>query len=153
LEVHVNHPLAALTDQFLKERTYLKNVTERTLVWYRVAFENYVALVPHGSSSLPTRATMQQFVVALRERGIKPASSSQSLGVRAKPREQRHDADASEGHAERRERQQVEALYDPLECLLCLLVPPASVKVGNPNEVRCAGTLSCPTMRAPRADE
>jgi hypothetical protein len=33
-----------LLDQFLKERTYLKNVTPRTLVWYQVAFKNYRAV-------------------------------------------------------------------------------------------------------------
>lgn len=36
----MNHPLATLTGQFLKERLYLKNVSDRTLVWYRVAFTN-----------------------------------------------------------------------------------------------------------------
>jgi len=34
-----SRPLATLCDQFLKERTYLKNVTPRTLVWYQVAHE------------------------------------------------------------------------------------------------------------------
>jgi len=29
-------PLVTLTVQFLKERTYLNNVTPATLVWYRV---------------------------------------------------------------------------------------------------------------------
>ena len=29
----MNNPLATLTEQFLKERTYLKNVTPATLVW------------------------------------------------------------------------------------------------------------------------
>lgn len=77
----MNHPLAALAAQFLKERTYLKNVTERTLVWYRVAFKNYLALVPEASSSLPTKATMQQFVVALRERGIKPVTCNTYVGA------------------------------------------------------------------------
>ena len=31
----MNHPLAALFDQFLKERLYMKNVTDRTLVCCR----------------------------------------------------------------------------------------------------------------------
>jgi hypothetical protein len=43
LEFAVNHPPATLFDQFLKERLYLKNVTSRTLVWYRVAFNSYCA--------------------------------------------------------------------------------------------------------------
>jgi hypothetical protein len=42
----VNYPLATLIDQFLKERTYLKNVTPSTLTWYRVAFKNYRATLP-----------------------------------------------------------------------------------------------------------
>ena len=79
LEVPVNHPLATLFDQFLKERLYLKNVSERTLVWYRVAFKNYHALVP--ATSLPTKATLQQFVVALRERGIKPVTCNTYVGA------------------------------------------------------------------------
>jgi len=29
----MNHPLSKLFDQFLTERRYLKNVTDRTLVW------------------------------------------------------------------------------------------------------------------------
>ena len=39
----MNHPLATLFEQFLKERTYLKNVTRSSLVWYQVAFRNYAA--------------------------------------------------------------------------------------------------------------
>jgi integrase/recombinase XerD len=82
LEVPVNHPLAALFDQFLKERLYLKNVTEATLIWYRVAFTNYRAVIPTDTSSpLPTKATMQQFVVALRERGIKPVTCNTYVGA------------------------------------------------------------------------
>jgi len=37
----VDHSLAALFDLFLKERTYLRNVSEPTRVWYRVAFKSY----------------------------------------------------------------------------------------------------------------
>jgi integrase/recombinase XerD len=80
LEVRVNHPLAALFDQFLKERRFLKNVTEATLVWYRVAFTNYTSLVA-TDVALPTKATLQQFVVALRERGIKPVTCNTYLGA------------------------------------------------------------------------
>ena len=80
LEVPVNHPLAALTDQFLRERLYLQNVSEPTLVWYRVAFKNYQALVP-ANTGLPTKATLQQFVVALRERGIKPVTCNTYVGA------------------------------------------------------------------------
>ena len=81
LEVPVNHPLATLIDQFLKERTYLQNVSDRTLVWYRVAFKNYQALVPTDAATLPTKSTLQQFVVALRDRGIKPVTCNTYVGA------------------------------------------------------------------------
>ena len=44
----MNNPLATLTDQFLKERTCLKNVTAATLVWYGVAFKSYRATFANG---------------------------------------------------------------------------------------------------------
>jgi len=69
-----------LIDQFLKERTYLQNLSEPTLVWYRVAFKNYPALVP-ANAGLPTKAMLQQFVVALRERGIKPVTCNTYVGA------------------------------------------------------------------------
>ena len=71
LEVRVNHPLATLTDQFLKERLYLKNVTEATLVWYRVAFTNYQRLVPGAAASLPTLANAGDIT-----QGLAPAGST-----------------------------------------------------------------------------
>jgi hypothetical protein len=53
----VNYPLATLIEQFLKERRFLKNVTEPTLVWYRVAFRNYRALIPASDAArLPSKA-------------------------------------------------------------------------------------------------
>jgi site-specific recombinase XerD len=77
----MNHPLATLIDQFLKERIFLKNVSAATLVWYRVAFTNYQALVPADAAPLPTKTTLQQFVVALRERGIKPVTCNTYVGA------------------------------------------------------------------------
>ena len=77
----MNHPLAALTDQFLKERLYLKKVSDRTLVWYRVAFTNYQRLVPDATASLPSKLKMQQFVVALRDRGIRPVTCNTYIGA------------------------------------------------------------------------
>ena len=65
----MNHPLSKLFNQFLTERRYLKNVTDLTLVWYRVAFS---ATIPNDAASLPTKATLQQFVISLRERDIRP---------------------------------------------------------------------------------
>jgi len=68
----VNYPLATLFERFLKERTYLKNVTPRTLVWYQVAFKNCRKAV--GDDVLPTRAALQQFVIHERDRGIRPVT-------------------------------------------------------------------------------
>ncbi|HJZ73175.1 MAG TPA: hypothetical protein VKE51_15630, partial [Vicinamibacterales bacterium] len=51
-------PLATLTDRFLKERTYLKNVTPATLRWYRIAFKNYEASFP-GEAPLPSKTALQ----------------------------------------------------------------------------------------------
>jgi site-specific recombinase XerD len=77
----VNYPLATLIEQFLKERRFLKNVTEPTLVWYRVAFRNYRALIPASDAArLPTKA-LQQFVVGLRERGIRPVTCNTYIGA------------------------------------------------------------------------
>jgi integrase/recombinase XerD len=69
----MNHPLSEFTDQFLRERLYLKNVSDRTLVWYRVAFGSYCRLLT-DHATLPTRATLQEFVVRLRERGVRPVT-------------------------------------------------------------------------------
>ena len=77
----MNHPLAPLFVQFLKERTYLKNVTDRTLVWYRVAFNNYAAVTAHDAAVLPSKVTLQHFVVSLRERGIKPVTCNTYVGA------------------------------------------------------------------------
>jgi hypothetical protein len=51
----MNNPLATLTDQFLKERTYLKNVTPATLVWYHVAFKSYGASFAGDTAPVPRR--------------------------------------------------------------------------------------------------
>ena len=51
----MNNPLATLCDQFLKERTFLKNVTPSTLRWYQVAFKNYRATHSEDALSVPTR--------------------------------------------------------------------------------------------------
>src|SRR5262249_1246825 len=51
---------------------YLKNVTARTLEWYATAFQTYQRAVP--GEELPTKASIQRFVMALCERGVKPIS-------------------------------------------------------------------------------
>ena len=55
------HPLATLCDRFLKERTFLKNVSPKTIVWYQIAFKNY--RTRFGDDSLPTKASLQDFHV------------------------------------------------------------------------------------------
>ncbi len=77
----MNNPLAARFDQFLKERTYLRNVTPRTLVWYRIAFKNYVDALGPASASLPTKSTLEQFVIAQRERGLRPVTCNTSIAA------------------------------------------------------------------------
>src|SRR5688572_23475320 len=76
----MNNPLAALFEQFLKERTFLKNVTPSTLVWYRVAMKNYQSLVDQPVT-LPTKPTLQHFVIRLRERGIRPVTCNTYVGA------------------------------------------------------------------------
>jgi integrase/recombinase XerD len=80
LEVAVNHPLATLFDQFLKERVYLKNVTPATLRWYRIAFKSYRKAIPDDASPLPTKVTLQQFVIHLRDRGVRPVTCNTYVG-------------------------------------------------------------------------
>src|SRR5919109_2010638 len=76
----MNNPLATLTDQFLKERTYLKNVTPSMLIWYRVAFKNYRAALGKDVP-LPTKAALQQFVIKQRERGVRPVTVNTYIGA------------------------------------------------------------------------
>ena len=71
----LNYPLAPLIDQFLKERTYLKNVTPATLVWYQVAFKNYRATIA-GRRPAPTD---EGHAAAVRHQATLPASPDGGL--------------------------------------------------------------------------
>ena len=64
---------SALFEQFLDQRRYLKNVTPSTIEWYETAFK---ALQKAHDTSTPalTKSSLQQFVVSLRQRGVKPVS-------------------------------------------------------------------------------
>ena len=65
----MNYPLAAITDQFLTERRFLKDVSPKTLRWYRIAFKNYEqSFLPDAPPTLPTKASLQRFVITHRER-------------------------------------------------------------------------------------
>ena len=77
----VNHPPANLFEQFLKERTYLKNVTPRTIVWYQIAFKNYHAALGDAAPSLPTKSALHQFVIALRDRGVRPVTCNTNIAA------------------------------------------------------------------------
>jgi len=65
--------------QFLRERTYIHNVTSKTLSWYDTAwkpFNRSRSTSPSQPASAPliSRTDLQSFVVYLRERGVKPVS-------------------------------------------------------------------------------
>ena len=78
----MNHPLATLTPQFIKERRFLKNVSEKTLIWYRVAFTSFEQSCPKGEEpALPTKASLQRFVVGLRERNLKPVTCNTDIAA------------------------------------------------------------------------
>jgi site-specific recombinase XerD len=62
-----------LFSQFLDQRRYLKNVTPSTIEWYETAFK---ALQRAHATLDPavTKTSLQQFVVSVRQRGVKPIS-------------------------------------------------------------------------------
>src|SRR2546421_8904304 len=71
--------LEQLFQQFLRERTYINNVTASTLEWYRSAWKAFTAAqkaAPNrdDSGALIGKADLQGFVVHLRERGVKPVT-------------------------------------------------------------------------------
>jgi integrase/recombinase XerD len=73
--------LNALFDRFLRERTYLKNITPKTRVWYQTA-KSFTTVMPAGFASIErqtgaapiTRADLSAFIVALRDRNVRPVS-------------------------------------------------------------------------------
>lgn len=60
--------------QFVKERRYLKNVTNKTIIWYQTAFQSFMRIVKVTRPADVTRQTLQAFVIGLREKGIKPVT-------------------------------------------------------------------------------
>jgi integrase/recombinase XerD len=68
-------PLATsvLFEHFLRERRYLRNVTTSTLEWYETAFKSLQKTLGADVPRL-TKSNLQQFVVAMRQRGMKPVS-------------------------------------------------------------------------------
>ena len=70
-----------MCEQFLKERTYLENVTHPTIVWYQVAFKNYHATIADDGPALPTKTSLQNFLVRQRERGVRPITCNTYIGA------------------------------------------------------------------------
>jgi integrase/recombinase XerD len=62
-----------LFEQFLAQRRYLKNVTPSTIEWYETAFKA-LQRVQDSPAPAVTKASLQAFVIALRQRGVKPIS-------------------------------------------------------------------------------
>jgi hypothetical protein len=77
----MNHPLATLTDEFLKERRYLKNVTAATLIWYEVVFKSCRDSFAPGGGTLPIKTSLQQFVISLRRRNLRPVTCNTYIGA------------------------------------------------------------------------
>jgi integrase/recombinase XerD len=64
-------------DQFIKERRYLGNVSERTIEWYRLAF----LWLPNPN---PSAAELKQMMVSMREKGLSARSiNSYRTGINA----------------------------------------------------------------------
>ena len=71
--------LDQLFQQFLRERTYITNVTPKTLAWYESAwkaFKRAQSDAPPRPASAPliSKADLQSFVVHLRQRGVRPVT-------------------------------------------------------------------------------
>jgi site-specific recombinase XerD len=64
---------SAVFEQFLAQRRYLKNVTPSTIEWYETAFKALQKAHQTSTRGL-TKSSLQQFVVSLRQRGVKPIS-------------------------------------------------------------------------------
>ena len=62
-----------LFEQFLAQRRYLRNVTPSTIEWYQTAFKALQKAL--GTAAPPlTKSSLQQFVISVRQRGVKPVS-------------------------------------------------------------------------------
>jgi integrase/recombinase XerD len=61
-------------EQFIKERIYLKNVSPRTVEWYREAFK-WLGKFPLTDDGL------KEFVIAMRQAGLKPVSCNGRIRV------------------------------------------------------------------------
>lgn len=71
--------VSTLFEQFVRERRYLKNVTPKTVVWYETAFQAFTRAVPLAELGDLSKPRLQDFVVALRQRGLAPVSCNTYL--------------------------------------------------------------------------
>ena len=65
--------LDQLFEQFLREGTYVHNVTPKTRDWYQSAWQAFERSRGEDATEI-TKADLQRFVVHLRERRVKPVS-------------------------------------------------------------------------------
>lgn len=65
-------------DQFIKELQYLKNLSPLTIKSYRQAYGRYCKYSGENDI-LPTKASLNQFVIKMREAGLKPTSCNISI--------------------------------------------------------------------------
>jgi hypothetical protein len=65
---------SSLFQQFLDQRRYLNNATPSTIEWYRDGVQSDAARSCATNDPPLTRTALQQFVVNLRQRDVKPVS-------------------------------------------------------------------------------
>ena len=73
--------LDQLFQQFLRERAYLHNITPKTREFYETAWKAFTRAqreAPSRAADAPllTRSDLQEFVIHLRQRGVKPVSGN-----------------------------------------------------------------------------
>jgi integrase/recombinase XerD len=76
-------PLDASFEQFLRERLYLKNVSPRTVEWYRTAWKalKSSSVLTGADSTWLSRTDLNAFVVHLRQRGVRPVTCNTWIGA------------------------------------------------------------------------
>jgi integrase/recombinase XerD len=65
--------LLELFERFVREKTYLSNVTPKTVSFYRQSFNAYIKAV---GEVMPDRFVLNDFVIKLRERGMSPTGAN-----------------------------------------------------------------------------
>ncbi len=65
-------------DQFIKELQYLKNISPLTIKSYKQAYDRYKRFSGENDI-LPTKQSLNQFVIGMREAGLKPSSCNISI--------------------------------------------------------------------------